>query len=92
MWFAGLVPGDTPFENMTEDPPPGVGPFMVTESVPNRQFVLEKNPEFEKLGIPDIPVPALDKITTEIIPNATSRPRTCSTTSSTTCRTRRRRT
>jgi peptide/nickel transport system substrate-binding protein len=70
MWFAGLVPGDTPFENLTKDPPPGVGPFMVTESVPNRQFVLEKNPEFEKLGIPDIPVPALDKITTEIIPNA----------------------
>ena len=69
MWFAGLVPGDTPFENMTKDPPPGVGPFMVTESVPNRQFVLEKNPEFEKLGIPEIPVPALDKITTEIVPN-----------------------
>ena len=69
MWFAGLVPGDTPFENMTKEPPPGVGPFMVTESVPNRQFVLEKNPEFEKLGIPEIPVPALDKITTEIVPN-----------------------
>ena len=69
MWFAGLVPGDTPFENMTKEPPPGVGPFMVTESVPNRQFVMERNPEFEKLGIPDIPVPALDKITTEIVPN-----------------------
>jgi peptide/nickel transport system substrate-binding protein len=72
MWFAGLVPGDTPFENMTKEPPPGVGPFMVTESVPNRQFVLEKNPEFEKLDIPDIPVPALDKITTEIIPTSQS--------------------
>ena len=70
MWFAGIVPGDTPFKNLTEDPPPGVGPFMITESVPNRQFVLEKNPEFEKLNIPDIPVPALDKITTQIIKNA----------------------
>jgi peptide/nickel transport system substrate-binding protein len=70
MWFAGIVPGDTPFKNLTEDPPPGVGPFMITESVPNRQFVLEKNPEFEKLNIPDIPVPALDKITTLIIKNA----------------------
>ena len=69
MWFAGLVPGDTPFENMSQEPPPGVGPFMITESVPNRQFVMEKNPEFEKLGIPDIPVPALDKITTEIVPS-----------------------
>ena len=70
MWFAGIVPGDTPFKNLTEDPPPGVGPFMFTESVPNRQFVLEKNPEFEALNIPDIPVPALDKITTQIIKNA----------------------
>src|SRR4029453_5133258 len=32
MWFAGLVPGDTPFKNMTENPPPGVGPYKVTES------------------------------------------------------------
>jgi peptide/nickel transport system substrate-binding protein len=70
MWFAGLVPSDTPFKNMTEDPPPGVGAFMITESVPNRQFVLEKNPEFEGLGIPDIPVASLDKITTQIIKNA----------------------
>ncbi len=46
MNFAGLVPGDTPFKNMTEDPPPGVGPYMITESVPNRQFVMEKNPDF----------------------------------------------
>jgi peptide/nickel transport system substrate-binding protein len=43
---------------------------MITESVPNRQFVLEKNPEFEALGIPEIPVPAIDKITTQIIKNA----------------------
>jgi peptide/nickel transport system substrate-binding protein len=70
MWFAGIVPSDTPFKNLTEDPPPGVGPFMFTESVPNRQFVMEKNPEFEALNIPDIPVPALDKITTLIIKNA----------------------
>jgi peptide/nickel transport system substrate-binding protein len=70
MWFAGLVPGDTPFENLTEDPPPGVGPFTITESVPNRQFVMEKNPEFEALGIPGIPPAKLDSITTEIIKNA----------------------
>ncbi len=70
MWFAGLVPGDTPFRNLTEDPPPGVGPFMFTESVPNRQFVMEKNPEFEALDIPDIPVASVDSITTQIIKNA----------------------
>ncbi len=70
MWFAGLVPGDTEFKNLTEEPPPGVGPYMYTESVPNREFVMEKNPEFEKLGIPDIPPGNIDKITTEIIKSA----------------------
>jgi peptide/nickel transport system substrate-binding protein len=69
MWFAALVPGDTPCEEMTENPPPGVGPFMVTESVPNRQFVLEKNPNFPDLGR-DIPPANLDRITTKIIKSA----------------------
>jgi peptide/nickel transport system substrate-binding protein len=69
MWFAGLVPGDTPCRNLTEDPPPGVGPYKITESVPNRQFVLEKNTNFPDLG-PDIPAGNLDKITTVIIKNA----------------------
>ena len=69
MWFAGLVPGDTPFKNLTEDPPPGVGPYKITESVPNRQFVLEKNANFPDLG-PDIPPGKLDKITIKIVKNA----------------------
>jgi peptide/nickel transport system substrate-binding protein len=69
MWFAALVPGDTPCEELTKDPPPGVGPYMVTESVPNRQFVLEKNPNFPDLGA-DIPPGKIDKITTKIIKSA----------------------
>ena len=67
MWFAGLVPSDTPFKNMTEDPPPGVGPYKVTESVPNRQFVMEKN-KHDK--IPGIPKGNIDKITTKIVKSA----------------------
>jgi peptide/nickel transport system substrate-binding protein len=70
MWFAGLVPSDTPFENLTEEPPPGVGPYTITESVPNRQFVMEKNTEFEALDIPDIPTGNIDTITTVIIKDA----------------------
>jgi peptide/nickel transport system substrate-binding protein len=62
--FAGLVPGDTPFENLTKDPPPGIGPYKFTESVPNRKFVLEKNPRF---NIPGIPKGKIDKITTLIV-------------------------
>ena len=56
-------------EDLTKDPPPGVGPYKITESVPNRQFVLEKNENFPDLG-PDIPAGKLDKITTKIIKSA----------------------
>jgi peptide/nickel transport system substrate-binding protein len=69
MWFAGLVPSDTPCEDLTKNPPPGVGPYKVTSSVPNREFVLEKNENFPDLG-PDIPPGKVDKITTKIIKSA----------------------
>ena len=69
MWFVGLVPGDTPCKNLTESPPPGVGPYKITESVPNRQFVMEKNANFPDLGS-EVPAGNVDKITTKIIKNA----------------------
>ena len=64
MNFAGIVPDNTPFENLTADPPPGVGPYKISESEPNRQFVLEKNHRF---NLPGFPKGHLDKITTVII-------------------------
>lgn len=70
MWFAALVPSDTPFKNMTKDPPPGVGAYMVTESVPNRQFVLKRNPEYDKAPIDGIPTANIDTITTKIVKSA----------------------
>jgi peptide/nickel transport system substrate-binding protein len=70
MWFAGLVPSNTPFKNMTENPPPGVGPYKVTESVPNRQFVMERSTEYDKNPIPGVPSGNIDKITTKIIKSA----------------------
>ena len=72
MNFAGLVPGDTPFENLTESPPPGVGPYELTESVPNREFVMERVDGFADLEIPDIPTGNIDKITTVIEKNQTA--------------------
>jgi peptide/nickel transport system substrate-binding protein len=66
MDFAGLVPGDTPFENLTKDPPPGIGAYKITQSEPNRQFVLEKNRRF---NIPGIPKGKVERITTRIVPS-----------------------
>jgi peptide/nickel transport system substrate-binding protein len=67
MNFAGLVPGDTPFKNLSADPPPGIGPYMFTKSVPNREFVMEKNKNF---NIPGIPKGNIDTITTKIVKSA----------------------
>ncbi|MGH2951163.1 MAG: ABC transporter substrate-binding protein [Solirubrobacterales bacterium] len=67
MSFTGLVPGDTPFVDLTADPPPGVGPYEITESSANRQFVLERNPAFGGLDIPDIPTGNIERITTRIV-------------------------
>jgi len=64
MNFSGIVPGDTPFENMSKDPPPGVGPYEFTKSVPNREFVME---QVEGFDIPDIPKGNVQKMTTKII-------------------------
>jgi peptide/nickel transport system substrate-binding protein len=66
MNFAGLVPGDTPFENQTRDPPAGVGAYRLTESVPSRGFVLERNERFDVHGIPK---GKLDRIRVRIVSN-----------------------
>ena len=46
-----------------------MGPYKITESVPNRQFVIEKNENFPDLG-PGIPPGNIDTITTKIIKSA----------------------
>lgn len=69
MNFAGLVPGDTPFENQTKSPPPGVGPYMFTKSVPNREFVLRRNPRFDEDTIPGVPTAKIETVVTKIVPS-----------------------
>src|SRR5262245_29392429 len=64
MNFAGVVPGDTPFENLTKTPPPGVGPYKITESVPNREFVMQRVKTF---NVPGLPKGHIDTITTKIV-------------------------
>jgi peptide/nickel transport system substrate-binding protein len=49
----GLVPTGTPFKNEPNSPPPGVGPYMITNIVPNASFSVVKNPRW--MPIPGIP-------------------------------------
>ena len=69
---AGLVPSGTPATNLSSNPPPGVGPYMIKDVSPNRGFTLVKNPHFASLGIPDIPTGHLDTIKVSITSNTQS--------------------
>jgi peptide/nickel transport system substrate-binding protein len=55
--FASLapVPAGTPFKAEPTSPPPGVGPYMVKNIVPNQSFTAVPNPEWAKMSIPGIP-------------------------------------
>ena len=67
MNFAGIVPKDTPFENMSKEPPVGVGAFTLENVRQNRGYELVKNKEFPE--IPGIPQAKLDKVTATVIKN-----------------------
>jgi len=69
---AGLVPSGTPMRNLTNDPPPGVGPYMITDVSPNRTFSLVKNPRFAALHLPGIPTGHLARVTVNITSNTQS--------------------
>jgi len=69
---AGLVPSGTPMRNLTNDPPPGVGPYTITDVSPNRTFSLVKNPRFAALHLPGIPTGHLARVTVNITSNTQS--------------------
>jgi peptide/nickel transport system substrate-binding protein len=69
---AGIVPRGTPFRNLSNDPPPGVGPYEIRNVVANRSFDVTKNPAFAAFRIPDIPTGNLDTVRVSIVSNTNS--------------------
>ena len=67
MDFAGLVPGDTKFENLTKNPPPGVGAFKFENVRQNRSYDLVRNENFPEID--GIPAAKLDTISVEVVKN-----------------------
>jgi len=67
MPFSAPVPGDTPFEVLTKNPPPGTGPFKITSVDGSRRFVMEKNENFTPT--PDLAAAKVDKITVNVVEN-----------------------
>jgi peptide/nickel transport system substrate-binding protein len=52
---AGLIPSSTPMKSLANDPPAGVGPYVITSVVPNQSFKEELNPRYAAEAIPGIP-------------------------------------
>ena len=67
-----LVPSGTPMKDLSANPPPGVGPYRITDVVPGRRWTMVKSPQFASLEIPDIPTGSLDRITVKVEPDARS--------------------
>ncbi len=71
----GLVPSGTPMKNEPNNPPPGVGPYTITNIVPNQSFSLVRNPKWAQMNIPGIPAGHVDvnvKISSNVDSNALS--------------------
>jgi peptide/nickel transport system substrate-binding protein len=71
----GLVPSGTAMKNLPNNPPPGAGPYKITNVVPNQSFELVRNPNWAKLNIPGIPAGHVDikaKISSNVDANALS--------------------
>jgi peptide/nickel transport system substrate-binding protein len=51
----GIIPSGTAFKNLPNNPPPGVGPYEITNIVPNASFSVVQNPHWAQMAIPGIP-------------------------------------
>ncbi len=52
---SAVIPTGTPFKNEPNNPPPGVGPYEITNIVPNASYSVVQNPHWAAMNIPGIP-------------------------------------
>jgi peptide/nickel transport system substrate-binding protein len=72
LMFVAPVPQGTPNEDLSADPPPATGPYIITNSQPGRGWEYERNPYWAKANskaMPDYPSGNVDKAKITIIRN-----------------------
>jgi peptide/nickel transport system substrate-binding protein len=70
--FAALLPAGTPARNLSADPPPATGPYVITKSEPGRGWEYKRNPVWAKDNGPqisEVPDGHFDKIVVKIVHN-----------------------
>lgn len=71
--FAGIVPGDTPNRNMTANPAPGAGFYMIEDVRRPRSYTVVKNDKFSPgLEGTDVDAGKLDQFNVKIEPSASN--------------------
>lgn len=75
LMFVAPVPAGTPIKDLSADPPPGTGPYAITQSKPGRSWSYERNPYWAKANskaMPDLPSGHMDKIDITVVGNPSS--------------------
>jgi peptide/nickel transport system substrate-binding protein len=75
MMFVSVLPADTPTEDLSANPPPATGPYMITKSEPGKGWEYERNPYWAKANgkaMPDLPAGILDGAKVTVIRNEQS--------------------
>jgi peptide/nickel transport system substrate-binding protein len=75
LMFVAPLPQDTPIEDLSADPPPGTGPYMITKSQPGRGWEYARNPQWAKANgkaMPDLAEGVIDSAKVTVIRNPQS--------------------
>ncbi|HKF83724.1 MAG TPA: ABC transporter substrate-binding protein [Solirubrobacterales bacterium] len=75
LMFVAPLPRDTPVEDLSANPPPGTGPYMITNSQPGKEWEYERNPYWAKANakaMPDLPEGVVDSAKMTVIRNPQS--------------------
>jgi peptide/nickel transport system substrate-binding protein len=70
--YVALLPAKTPNKDLTAEPPPATGPYVITSSKPGRGWEYERNPQWAKNNealLPEIPSGHVDKIKIQVLRN-----------------------
>lgn len=76
--YAALLPAHTPSEDLTAQPPPATGPYMITDVRPGRSWEYARNPAWAKANgeaLPQLPGGHVDKIKFKVQPNTSTQVR-----------------
>jgi peptide/nickel transport system substrate-binding protein len=70
--YVAPLPAKTPDKDLTAEPPPATGPYVITSSQPGRGWEYERNPQWAKNNeklMPEIPSGHVDKIKIQVLRN-----------------------